>query len=461
MTQGSNISARLARHIASLRYEDLSAQTVANTKRALLDGLGVILAASGLSDDVKPFVQLARSMRDEHGASILGSWERVSPSAAALANGAMAHALDFEDALDTAAAHPNAALIPAALAIAESHREISGPEFLTAMAIGCDLTCRIALSVGQAVERSPWYPPPIFGAFGAAAAAAKLLKVNESQINDVFSLMLCQTACPGEIKHSKDTVIRAVREAFPAQAAVTSVLLAAQGVRGFDEPFEGRAGFYRMFANGECDEALLLGDLGQRFYIDELSFKPWPCCRGTHPYVEAAQQLRSRHSINWREIRTIKAGIGSVQRMLSEPLERKRAPATSIDAKFSVPFTIATALIRPEVTLDDFSAERLRDADTLSVASKVVCEFRGDDVSATSGTVAIELNDGRIWSCEIPEALGHPSRRLDDSRLRAKFIDCAGRAARSMSEDEASAFADRIMRIETATSFAASISFPA
>ena len=450
MSLDPDISAKLARHIESTRYEDLSAVTIHSTKRALLDGLGVMIAASGLSEDVQPFVAMARSLSGAGESSILGSWERVSASAAAFANGAMAHALDFEDSFDAAPTHPNASLIPAALATAQSLQSVAVGEFLVAMAVGCDVTCRLALSVGDSLERSPWYPPPILGAIGAVATTAKLLRLNAEQIKDALSLMLCQTACPGEIKHSEHSVIRAVREAFPAQAAVTSALLAAKGVRGFDRPLEGRGGFYRLFANGACDDEALFADLGNRFYIDALSFKPWPCCRGTHPYIEAAQQLRSQHGIEWRDIKSIRARIGPVQRMLSEPLERKRAPSTVIDAKFSIPFTVATAFIEPEVNLDCFSIDRLRKQEVLSLSHRVVFDYQEQITSATNGAILVELADGRRFSAEIPQALGHPTRPLDDARLGAKFVDCAMRAAKPMSKDEAEAFAERLMSAEAA-----------
>jgi 2-methylcitrate dehydratase PrpD len=453
MALDHEISARLAWHIESIRYEDLSPATIHSTKRALLDGLGVMLAASGLSEDVKPFVGMARSMGGAGDSSILGSWERVSASAAAFANGAMAHALDFEDSFDAAPTHPNASLLPAALAISQSLQNVSVGEFLVAMSVGCDVTCRLALSVGDALERGPWYPPPILGALGAVAATAKLLHLNAEQIKDAFSLMLCQTACPGEIKHSEHSVIRAVREAFPAQAAVTSAMLAATGVRGFDRPFEGHGGFYRLFANGACDDEALFAELGQRFYIDELSFKPWPCCRGTHPYIEAAQHLRAEHAIDWRHIRSVRARIGPVQRMLSEPVERKRAPSTVIDAKFSIPFTIATAFIEPEVNLDSFSIDRLSRQDVLSVSQRVAFDYQEQSTSATEGAVQIELDDGRCFTAEIPQALGHPTRPLDDSRLSAKFIDCAMRAAKPMSKQQAGAFASRLMSAEQVYDF--------
>ena len=451
-----DVSARLAQHIARTRFRDLPATTVAATKRALIDGLGVAIAASGSSEDVRPFVNLARSQGGPREASILGSWERVSAPAAALANGAMAHALDYEDAFDAAPVHPNASLIPAALATAQAVKA-TGEELIAAVAIGCDLVCRLALSVGDALERA-WYPPPILGAFGAAAAAARLRHATPQQVLDAFSLLLCQTSCPKEIKHSEHSVIRAVREAFPAQTAVVVAALASEGVRGFDQPLEGKGGFFHAFADGRWNPDPLVADLGKRFHIEALSFKPWPCCRGTHPYVEAAQRLRTDAGFAATDVKTIRASIGPVQSMLCEPLSRKRAPATSIDAKFSIPFTVASALLYPEVGLDSFSAERLRDAGVLALAQRVepVLEER----SPTSGALEIELLDGRRYSCEIEQALGHPTRPLSEARLRAKFVECATHSAQPMTVVQAEELYTRIASLEDAPSVDAALRFP-
>ena len=334
------LSVKIAEHVAGFDGESLPETTLHAAKRALLDGIGVMLAASGVSPEVAPFVDHAAAS-GSGPARIFGSGVRTGAAMAAFANGAMAHALDFEDAFDAAPSHPDAALLPAVLAIADERGGVSGRELLTAIAIGCDLVCRMGLSLRREMEAGGWYPPPILGAFGAVAAAARLRRLDPRQVLDSFSLMLCQATCPGEIKYSRDTVIRAVREAFPAQAAVQSSAMAALGVRGFDEPLEGKAGFFRLYAEGQYDPAVLLDALGTRFWIEQLSFKRWPACRGTHAYIEAAQTLRARHGIAPGRIVEVVATGGEVQRMLVEPAARKVAPTTAIDAKFSIPFTVA------------------------------------------------------------------------------------------------------------------------
>ncbi len=447
----AGLSDTLCRHIAETPVSALSAATREATGRAILDATGVMLAASGMSPDVAPFIALAEGSGGP--CSILGVGARTSAAMAAFANGAMGHALDYEDAFDPAPCHPNAAAMPAAIAMAQQlgaeGAPVSGAEFVTAIAIGCDLVCRMGLSLRQTMEESGWYPPPILGAFGAAAAAARLARLSPDQVRDALSLILCQATAPGEIKHSEGTVIRAVREAFPAQAAVTSVLLARGGVRGFETPLEGKGGFFRLYVDGRYEEADLLDGLGERFHIDRLSFKPWPACRGTHAYIELALELQAKGRFGWRDVEAITLTTGVVQRMLIEPLARKRAPVTAIDAKFSLPFTVALALVRGDVTLDDFDAASLGDPDVLALAARVSAAERADwgREKASAGAMSIALRDGRKLEAELADALGSPDRPLSTERLVRKFVGCAGRAQRPVAPEDARTLAGQLLAI--------------
>lgn len=447
----ADLSARIADHVATTSFSALPPATVAATRRALLDGAGVMLAASGLSADAAPFVALARADGGERAATILGHGIRVPAQAAAFANGALAHALDFEDAFDDAPTHPNASLIPAALAVAEAYGPVTGEEFLTAMAIGCDLVCRLGLSLRRTMEEGGWYPPPILGAFGAAAAAARLMKLDARQVNDAFSLLLCQVSCPGEIKYSADTVIRAVREAFPARAAVTAAQLAAAGIRGFDHPFEGKGGFFRLYVDGDYAPEEILDGLGRSFWIERLSFKPWPSCRGTHGYIETILDMVRTHRLRWQDVSSIHLEGGEVQEMLFHPEPQKKRPATGIDAKFSLPFTVALALVRGHVALDDFTTESLADANLLAVAQRVSYRRRPDwgRDRAASAAVTLALADGATLTAELETPLGHPDRPLSDGQLRGKFRDCARRAARPLEGEAAERVADELLALES------------
>ncbi|MGH7105178.1 MAG: MmgE/PrpD family protein [Acetobacteraceae bacterium] len=447
----SMLSARLASHAIEFDARRLPPSVVHATERAILDGLGVMLAASGSSPDVRPFFEWVQAQPGPPQAALLGFNSRAGAPQAALLNGAMAHALDYEDAFDLAPLHPNASLLPAALATLESRAyPCAGRQFLAAVALGCDLVCRMGLSLRRPLEAGGWYPPPILGAFGATLAAARLARLDSRQLCDAWSLLLAQNSCPGEIKFSPESTMRAVREAFPAQAAVISMELAARGVRGFDAPLEGQAAFYALFAGGEYDPQPLLEALGERFWIEQLSFKPWPCCRGTHAYIEAAQYLRRGHDFRPEDIEGIVCIGGSVQEMLAQPPARKRSPQTIIDAKFSIPFTVAVALSHPEVTLGSFTPVALRDPDLLSLAAR--CEFQLDRHArfshAAAGALRLLLRDGRTLHHTVDRALGEPARPMSDTALREKFIDCASRAATPVEPERAARCADRILALD-------------
>lgn len=401
---------RLCAHIARTPASAIPESTLAATRLALLDALGVMLAASALSPEAEPFRKLALASGTGRS-SLLGHNESVPAPAAALANGALAHALDFEDAFDAAPCHPNAALVPALMALAEE-RGSCARDFLAAMAIGCDLTCRMALSLKQPMETSGWYPPPILGAFGAAAGAARLLGLDARATRDALSLALCQATAPGEIKHSHATTIRAVREAFPAQAAVTAALLAEAGVTGFEEPLEGKGGFYRLYAGGLWDDAALLDRLGSLYHGENLSFKRWPACRGTHAYIEAALDLREKLGGAWQGIASLTMVVGDVQRMLVEPAPRKQAPATAIDAKFSIFFTAALALVHGEVGLHSFEDKARADPHVLALAARMQAEHDPARVpTAFGGILEAMLEDGTSLSIDVPLPAGHPRAR--------------------------------------------------
>ena len=444
------LSARLASHALRFDASTLSSSVIRATRRAILDGIGVMLAASGESREAQPFVDLVRSQPGPAQAALLGFAERASAAQAALVNGALAHALDYEDAFDPVPLHPNASLLPAALAVLEV-RPCSGRELLAAVALGCDLVCRLGLSLQRPLEAGGWYPPPILGAFGATLAAARLAGLSPVQLCDAWSLLIGQNCCPGEIKYSPESSLRAVREAFPAQAAVLSVQLAARGVRGFEAPFEGTAAFYQLFAAGQYDPAPLLEGLGERFWIEQLSFKRWPCCRGTHAYIEAAQTLQRRHSVRRQDIAAIVCTGGSIQQMLAEPRERKQRPRTLIDAKFSIPFVTALALCRPDVTLGSFTEDALTDPMLLELAERCEFQCRPESSSghAAGGELTLRLRDGRLLQHRVARALGEPARPLSDTALREKFIDCASRAARPLGPRQAARQADRILALES------------
>jgi len=443
------ISRTIAETIATTSHEHIPAEVIRVSKRSLLDLIGVILAASSLGDGCAPMAEFALGTRGAPESTVLGFARRVPAPQAAFANGAMAHALDFEDTHDAAFVHSSAATIPAALAAAEMIGGVSGGEFLAAITLGCELVCRMGLALEEDLLTYGWYMPPVFGAYGAAAAAGNILGLTAEQMLDAFSLTMCQATCSAELTNNPQSVIRSVRDAFAAQAGIVSALLARRGVRGFAEPFEGKRGFFHAFARGRYRPEALTEGLGERYEAARVSFKLWPSCRGTHPYIEGVLQLMRGHRLAPERISSIRAIVSPVNRMLCEPEEGKKSPATPINAKFSIPFVIATAIHHGDVKLEHFSPQALKDPKVLETARKVshtvdeTLSFK----ETLRGTVILEA-DGRLHTATIEAPRGHPDRPVSDELLIGKFLSCARHAAVPIPEDRLRRAADMILNLE-------------
>jgi 2-methylcitrate dehydratase PrpD len=449
MAKMDDLSHHLASHVVGTGFNDLPTHVVEVTKRSLQDALGVTLAASSLGECASAFAELAREAQSERGATVIGFGFKAAPAMAAFANGAMAHALDYEDTFDAALMHPNAAVIPAALAIAESLGTVSGRDLITAIAVGADLTCRLGAAV-DGHERQELSGRFLAGAIGATTAAAKLLALDEEHLMHAWALVMFQAAFPTEAFSYPTSHMRAVREAFAAKAGVVAARLAMAGVKAFDRPFEAAHGFFSIVTEGEIDTARIMRGLGAVFEGAEVSFKPWPSCRGTHAFIEAALNLRHAHGLRPDDLVGIQTIVSPFFRALVEPPARKRRPETAIDAKFSIPFSVATALQHGCVTLDSFSPDAIRNPIVLDLASRVshTLERSWGTQEATRGELAIRLRDGRDLSMSIKDPLGHPANPMSAQAMRGKFAECARHARTPLAPGRAEAIAAAIDQLE-------------
>jgi len=464
------ISKALASFVVDLRFSQLSETTVNNARHCLMDALGVSIAASGLGESCHSFIESINTSA-ESPCTVFGFGVKTSCTEAAWANGALAHALDFEDAHDATLMHPNAAAIPAALAVCQQlgsmsdntlpdktlsektrvGKQMSGEQLIEAIVAGCEVTCRLASAIDQPLDDFGWYPPPIFGAFGATAAAGKLLGLNAEQLVNAFSITLCNVGCSAEIKYNPQSTIRAVRDAFSAQVGVQSAFLALRGVTGFAQPFEGKAGLFNNFARGQYTARKIVAGLGESFSIDTISFKPWPSCRGTHAFVEAAMKLVDEHNIVVDDIVTVLATGNRINRMLAEPLASKQNPVTAIDAKFSIPYTVAAALRFGDVRLEHFSRECLQHTDLRGLSSLVTYAIDpslGDrPASMTTGHLEIKTTNS-IYNLTINAPCGTPENPLSETALTEKFRQCCHHARKPMSVEKIETLIDSIKTLE-------------
>jgi 2-methylcitrate dehydratase PrpD len=422
-----SLSAAVATQVVQASFDELPPAAVHAARRALLDALGVMLAATGLSAEAADY----RGQGAGHAPGecrVLGGRDRRSAAEAAFANGALAHALDFGDCFDPGPAHPHAALVPALMAIADLRPSTSLGELLCALAVGGDLACRLSLSPARPFEAGGWYPPPLVNLVSSAAGCAKLMALEEPGVVAAMSFALLSGSFPAALKHDTSSPLRGTREAFAARGAVEAALLAEAGAAGFADPLGGAGGFFEVYGDG-CRADELLNRLGDRYLGSEVSFKPWPACRGTHAYIEAALELRQR--VDPAEIRSVSAGIGPIQQMLARALPPWPAPISATEAKFSIPYAVSVAFAEGKVDLGSFDQAHLDDERIRQFAARVeATEVAGwGREHAASGRLAVTLADGSRHEVEVLEALGAPGRPLSDEALVAKFVACCEHAA--------------------------------
>lgn len=443
------LSQRLAVFAAGLRAEDLPQDVVRAVKRSILDQVGVIAAASGLGGDCKAFVETAKEAGGS-GATLIGCRAETSPAMAALANGAMAHALDFEDTHDATLVHPSASSVPAALAVGE-RLSASGSELIAAVCAGSEVACRIGASFVGSPQDGHFFLLPLVNAFGATAAAGRMLGLNAEQMEHAFGLAMSQVVGSAAVLTEPGSSFREIRDGFNAKAGVLAAQLASRGVRSFRSPLEAEHGYYAMFQGGRFDPSAFEG-LGDRFEVANVSYKPWPACRGTHVFIEAALDLSRRHSLQASDIESIVVDVSPFFTSLCEPESIRKKPKTATEAKFSIPFALAVTLVEGNVDLASFDAEKRGDAAILALAGRV--RHRSNDApqdQSTRGGLTLETKDGRQFHAEYEEPLGHPSRPIDDDRLREKFRLCVAKAACPTDDMAAELFIERTAALEAVT----------
>lgn len=438
-----------AEYVAETVYEDIPKETVEVTKRSILDTLGVAVAASGQVPEVKAVADLVKEAGGKEESTILGFGGKVPAWMAAFANGAMAHALDYDDVMDELGLHPSATTVPAALAIAERIGGVGGKELITAVTVGNDLIARLSRAV---VWKRDWFMTPVFGVFAAAAACGKLLGFNREKLVDAFGVAFCQAAGTMEIVYGTGSNIRAIYDSFVGKAGVLSALLAERGISGVKASMEGKAGLLNIYFRGEYDPDLLTADLGKRFEGSGVAFKAWPCCRRAHPAITSALALVRERGISAEEIKAITVEVNTPSLQLCVPVEARQRPKTVLDAKFSIPYTVATAIIKGTITLEDFSPETIRNAKTLGLAQKVAHRFNAElDArrGMTPGRVEIETKDGKLYSRSDDFAYGHPRNPISREDLLRKFADCVACSAKPVRKDNVDGVIKMVSQLES------------
>lgn len=436
-----------ANHVANTHYEGLPSDAADTAKKSLLDTLGVILAASGMEQSVRSVVELARESGGKPESLLLGFGGRLPAVSAALVNGALAHCLDFDDRTPWGG-HAGSSLIPAVLALAERKGGgVSGKQLIAAIAVGQDIFVRLRCNVLQDHE---WNVSTVMGVFAAAAGAAHVLGLSAEQTAHALGIASMQSSGTMQLIYG-GSHLRGMYAGFSAKAAVIAALLAEKGLTGIDDAFEGKGGILPTYFRQDYDRERMLAELGRNYLGTDMLYKPWPVVGLAHTYIHATTELIQQHRLVADDIEQIQVFVAQRQKQMCVPVERRRAPETAVDAKFSLPFCIALAATHGEIRISDFTAEALRAGDVRAMAARVVAvddESVERKAKVAVGRVQIVTRDGRTFSQLGHKVPGSPEAPMGWESLAAKFRDCANAAAVPLARSKVDRTLDLISRLE-------------
>ena len=441
-----SITTQLSDFSAEIRIERLPGDVVDRARFLVLDLVGNIVRARHDAESTSSFLAAVRAMGMAAGNSgVFGDAARYTPAGAAFLNGALAHSLDFDDTHAAGSLHPGAPVIPAALAAGEMVGA-SGADVLAAIIAGYEVTCRVALALpaGEHYDRG-YHPTATCGAFGAAAAAARVFGLDSAGVAGALGTVLSQAA--GSLQFLANG---AWTKRFQVGWAATNGLMAAtlvrEGFKGASEALEGKHGFMRAYAPNPNPERAVQ-DLGRVFELMNTAVKPYPSCRYGHAGIDAALALRAANDIKPQDVTAVRLGLPKAGMLLvGEPAAKKVDPQNVVDGQFSGPFVISAALATGKMGWDSYSL--LQDPTIRTLLPKVTCAFdpeiEAEFPANMSGKLTIEAG-GKRFQQKVVVPKGEPSNFLSEAELRAKF---AGLTEAVLGVERAATLADAVLAID-------------
>ncbi|MEV0973532.1 MmgE/PrpD family protein [Microtetraspora glauca] len=435
----------LAEWATRLRPDDVPGDVRDAACRHLLDGFGTALAA-GRTGAAAPALAVARGLGGAPESALLGTGERGSAVAAALATGTLVHALDFDDTHAGGLVHATAVVLPAALAVGEQVGA-SGAEVLAAAVAGYETVCRVAAAAPHAFHAHGLHATMTCGVLSAAVVAARLLRLGPETTVDALGIAGSQAGGLLEFL-STGASTKQLHPGFASASGILAARLAAAGASGPDSVLEGPHGLYAALAGRTVDAASVTRGLGETWETTRVGIKPYPACQLMHATLDAvAEAMRAAgiQRIEAAEAAGLVEVIADVHpdsaSIVCEPADRKVAPRTPYDAKFSLPWSVAALLLDGEVTLGTYAPGSLERPEAAALATRVrTVVTPGEGVAADAhGRVLLRFADGREIEGRVPRSVGGPDRPLGDDALHAKFTANAGGPS-----DEAGELARRV-----------------
>jgi len=443
-------SIALSEHLAAVSYDDLPERVASYTKEAIADTIACIIAGTG-GEEFAAVTDLLTQWGGNPSSTVIGTNLRTAPDNAVLAMGCAVHQYDFDDTHDTAVCHPSPASFMPALAFAEEKGGVSGRDIITAVALGNDVTSRVALSITGRLNSYSWIRASIAGIFGATAASAKILGLDAAQHRHALGLALPQAAGTLASLHNPGSSVRSIRDGLCYRSGALAAALAARGVRGDQEVFDGPYGVFQTYFRGEYDPAAMTAEIGERWETVNVSLKPWPSCRHLHGTLTAVIGILEEEKLSFEQVDHVMLHVGDVNFDRSRPVRTGMVPEQRIDLLCNMPFAVGAALRHGNLPLKLYRDGAMADDVVTNAVPKVKWMFDPEQNGSWTlepGYVELFTTDGRHFTRKVRRALGHPENPMSEARQRRKMRDCCAAAAKPIGEGRADAIFDAVMALD-------------
>jgi 2-methylcitrate dehydratase PrpD len=437
------ITRQVANFVAGLSPADLPDRCLEAARTGILDCVGTMIAGAR-EQPVRIVSAMVAPSTQNDGAPEVPSGRNLAAADAALVNGVAAHVLDYDDV--ALSGHPSAVLVPAILAEGWS-ADASGGDAVAAYVAGYELWAQLAaLAPGNLHERG-FHPTAVMGALASAAACARLRKLDPEKT--AHAIAIAASLASGLVANF-GTMTKSLHAGRAAQSGVLAARLADQGFTASLDVLEHPTGFLRAhLSDGAADIGNGSIDLGANWRLSELGInvKRYPTCYATHRSIDAMLDLVDEHKLTSDDIREIRVHTGVTQRLML----RNTNPKTGLEAKFSMEFAMAAALVAGRVGLAELTDEFVRRPEVNSVFARVSCtttdEVMHDDPAfAPSDQVSVVLASGRILQhAPVAYAKGSWQKPLTAAELKSKFLDCS---ARGLSQPRAEELFDQLRDLQ-------------
>ena len=437
---------KLAKFISQLKLEDVPIEVQDTAKLCVLDSIGAALGAANhklIKDVANTYYDIAG---DSQTVSCWGQKRKAPLFTGIFLNAMMGHTLELDDVHTNSKTHIGTVVVPSAWTLAE-YLGCSGKEFLEAVICGYETMSRIGMGFGVSSHRNRgWHVTGTAGTFGSAAAAAKLLKLDEEQT--LSALGMAGTQSFGMWAFLGDGA--SCKILHPARAAVSgteAALLAKSGMTGPEHILDAVDGGLFAAMSDQYDLCLVSKDLGKKYELIYMDNKPYPCCRSTHCTIDAALAIKNEYGITREDIESAEVATYLVGYKQCGVSEGSINPVKPIDAKFSSPYTVACAFVFGEVTLNQFKQEYFENPEVRDLLSRVtvVPKEKFTDVYPNHWgcELTITCKDGRKLKKEIIDASGSVDNPLTKEQVKSKALGLI----RDTFPEDASRIVDTILAV--------------